>query len=50
MFPPRYARTAVRILVDEHVAHEILAIAERMAKSGAQVDVRRYVPGSAMPC
>ncbi|MDP3564649.1 MAG: type II toxin-antitoxin system MqsA family antitoxin [Methanoregula sp.] len=27
--------------VDEHVAHEILAIAERMAKSGAQVDVRR---------
>lgn len=36
--------------VDEHVAHEILAIAERMAKSGAHVDVRRYVPGSAMPC
>jgi len=36
--------------VDEHVAHEILAFAERMAKSGAQVDVRRYVPGSAMPC
>jgi YgiT-type zinc finger domain-containing protein len=36
--------------VDEHVAHEIPAIAERMAKSGAQVDVRRYVPGSAMPC
>jgi len=36
--------------VDEHVAHEILAIAKRMAKSGAQIDVRRYVPGSAMPC
>ena len=36
--------------VDEHVAHEILTIAERMAKSGAQVDVRRYVPGSAIPC
>ncbi|MGA2912966.1 MAG: type II toxin-antitoxin system MqsA family antitoxin [Methanoregula sp.] len=36
--------------VDEHVAHEILTIAERMAKSGAQVDVRRYVPGSATPC
>jgi len=36
--------------VDEQVAHEILLIAERMAKSGALVDVRRYVPGSAMPC
>jgi hypothetical protein len=36
--------------VDEQVAHEILTIAEQMAKSGAQVDVRRYVPGSAMPC
>jgi len=36
--------------VDEHVAREILTKAERMAKSGAQVDVRRYVPGSAMPC
>jgi YgiT-type zinc finger domain-containing protein len=36
--------------VDDQVAHEILAIAERMARSGAQVDVRKYVPGSAMPC
>jgi YgiT-type zinc finger domain-containing protein len=36
--------------VDEHVAREILGIAERMAKSGALVDVRRYVPGSAVPC
>lgn len=36
--------------VDERVAHEILTIAERMAKSGVLVDVRRYVPGSAMPC
>ena len=36
--------------VDEQVAHEILGIAERMAKSGALVDVRRYVPGSAVPC
>ncbi len=36
--------------VNEHVAHEILTIAERMAKSGALVAVRRYVPGSAMPC
>ncbi|MFA4850429.1 MAG: type II toxin-antitoxin system MqsA family antitoxin [Methanoregula sp.] len=36
--------------VDEHGAHEILTIAERMAKSGTLVDVRRYVPGSAMPC
>jgi YgiT-type zinc finger domain-containing protein len=36
--------------VNAHVAHEILTIAERIAKSGAQVAVRRYVPGSAMPC
>jgi YgiT-type zinc finger domain-containing protein len=36
--------------VDEQVAREILGIAERMAKSGALVDVRRYVPGSAVPC
>jgi YgiT-type zinc finger domain-containing protein len=36
--------------VDEHVAYEILTMAERMAKNGAQVDVRRYVPGSATPC
>lgn len=36
--------------VDEQVAREILDIAERMAKSGALVDVRRYVPGSAIPC
>ena len=36
--------------VDEQVAREILATAEHMAKSGALVDVRRYVPGSAVPC
>ncbi|HTY15843.1 MAG TPA: type II toxin-antitoxin system MqsA family antitoxin [Methanoregulaceae archaeon] len=36
--------------VDEHVAREIFSIAERMAQSGAQIDVRKYIPGSAMPC
>jgi YgiT-type zinc finger domain-containing protein len=36
--------------VDEHVAHEILGIAERMAKGGAVVDVRKYVAGSAGSC
>ena len=36
--------------VNEHVAHEILTLAEHMAKSGALVDVRRYIPGSAVPC
>jgi YgiT-type zinc finger domain-containing protein len=36
--------------VDENIAREILSIAERMAKSGAQIDVRKYIPGSAMPC
>ncbi|MFA4859259.1 YgiT-type zinc finger protein [Methanoregula sp.] len=29
---------------------EILVIAERMAKSGVHVDVRRYASGTAMPC
>jgi YgiT-type zinc finger domain-containing protein len=32
--------------VDESVAHEIMMLAENMAKSGTQVDIRRYVPGS----
>lgn len=36
--------------VDDHVAHEILGIAERMAKGGAVVDVRKYVAGSAGSC
>jgi len=36
--------------VDDAVARDILSIAEQMAKSGAQVDIRRYVPGSAVPC
>ena len=35
--------------MNEHVAHVILTIAERRAKSGAQEAVRRYVPGTAMP-
>jgi YgiT-type zinc finger domain-containing protein len=32
--------------VDESVAHEIMMLAENMEKSGTQVDIRRYVPGS----
>jgi len=32
--------------VDESVAREIIAMVEKMSQSGAQVDVRRYVPGS----
>ena len=32
--------------VDESVAREIIAMAEKMSQSGAQVDVRRYVPRS----
>ncbi len=36
--------------VDEAVTHEILALAERMAKTGSQVDIRRYIPGTATPC
>jgi hypothetical protein len=36
--------------VDEEVAKELLASAERMAAGGAQVDVWRYIPGSTAPC
>lgn len=32
--------------VDDAVARDIMAMAEKMSQSGAQVDVRRYVPGS----
>lgn len=32
--------------VDEAVAHEIMVLADKMAESGAQVDIRRYVSGS----
>jgi hypothetical protein len=36
--------------VDDTVTRDILSIAEQVAKSGVQVDIRRYVPGSAVPC
>jgi hypothetical protein len=30
--------------VDESVARDIMAMAEKISLSGAQIDVRRYVP------
>ncbi|MDO9036446.1 MAG: type II toxin-antitoxin system MqsA family antitoxin [Methanoregula sp.] len=36
--------------VDGTVTREILSLAERMAKTGSQVDIRRYVSGAATPC
>jgi YgiT-type zinc finger domain-containing protein len=36
--------------LDVHVTNEILVMAERMAKSGVIVDVRKYVAGSAGSC
>lgn len=48
--PARICANCGEDYVDEQVAHEIIELAGRMAKSGAQVDVRRYVPGSAVPC
>jgi len=48
--PARICTNCGEDYVDEQVAREIMALAGRMAKSGAQVDVRRYVPGSAVPC
>ncbi len=35
--------------VDESVVHDIMILADKMSQSGAQIDVRRYVPGS-VPC
>jgi YgiT-type zinc finger domain-containing protein len=32
--------------VNESIAHELMLLAEKMAQSGAQVDIRRYVRGS----
>ena len=32
--------------VDESITHEIMVLAERIAKNGTLIDVRRYVPGS----
>ncbi|MCQ1538480.1 type II toxin-antitoxin system MqsA family antitoxin [Methanocalculus taiwanensis] len=32
--------------VDEAITHEIMVLAERSAKNGTLIDVRRYVPGS----
>ena len=31
--------------VDSLVTRDILAVAKKMARSGAQVDIRRYIPG-----
>jgi len=33
--------------VDDAVAREIMSMAEEISRTGAVVDVRRYVPGSA---
>ena len=32
--------------VDESVVHDIMILADKMSQSGAQIDVRRYIPGS----
>lgn len=42
--PAKVCANCGEAYVDEAVAAELLQTAERMARSGAQVDVRRYVP------
>jgi YgiT-type zinc finger domain-containing protein len=32
--------------VDDKIAHEIMMLADKMAQTGTQIDVRRYIPGS----
>ncbi|MCX6689204.1 MAG: YgiT-type zinc finger protein [Methanoregula sp.] len=48
--PARICTNCGEDYADVHGAHEIFTLAECIAKSGAQVDVRRYVPSSAIPC
>ena len=48
--PARVCSNCGEEYVDEDVAKELLASAERMAAGGAQVDVRRYIHGSTAPC
>jgi len=48
--PAQVCTNCIEDYVDEQVVHEILTIGEQIAKNGPQVDVRRYVLGSAMPC
>ena len=48
--PARICTNCGEDYVYEQVSHEILGIAERMAKSGALVDVRKYVAGYAGTC
>ena len=48
--PARVCTNCGEDYVDEHVAHEILGIAGRMAYCGAVVDVRKYITGSAGSC
>ena len=48
--PARVCKNCGENYVEDYIAHEIITIAERMAKSGAQVDVRKYVPGSSGSC
>ncbi|GAB6283995.1 MAG: hypothetical protein STSR0009_01940 [Methanoregula sp.] len=48
--PARICTNCGEDYVNEPIAHENLTLAERMTKSGARVAVRRYVPGSVMPC
>jgi len=47
--PAEVCTTCGEDYMDEQVAREILGIAERTAKSGALIDVRRYDPSSAIP-
>ena len=48
--PARVCDNCGEEYVDEKVAKDLLSTAERMAAGGAQVDIRRYTPGSVAPC
>jgi YgiT-type zinc finger domain-containing protein len=36
--------------IDSIVVRDLLELAERMAKNGSLVDIRKYMPGMAAPC
>jgi YgiT-type zinc finger domain-containing protein len=45
--PARVCPNCGEAYVEDQVAADLLATAERMAAAGAQVDVRQYVPAAA---
>jgi YgiT-type zinc finger domain-containing protein len=48
--PARICTNCGEDYIDSIVVRELLELAERMAKNGSLVDIRKYMPGMAAPC